>query len=324
MISRYDVIKALKAAQERGDDIPFHLSPDEKLLLKNSTDEPISTLDDYVSYLRKKLHCDFESIYSEHATLTEVYRCRQCGTVIFGGDDEDHYNTDEKCPTCCKDPSVTWNKYWTKEEIDADLEKQATIKALENEMARQRRHNERRQMRNGLYDWQRWKKVIKTKKHSYRFQLICTGYDGDIGRVPKGQHGCKYLQIDHWNFEKEDVHDFCKIPLNFYAVYIFFILPYLKSTHPDVRKYTFWQRKPEKGQLLAVGDYIYTNFHLPEVVRDPVKMKIVYITPDTYTTHYEAKAVNWNHTLCFCNADICKTVFRTKKLAMKYNKYNRY
>lgn len=316
MISRYDVIKALKVAQEKGDDIPFHLSPDEKLLLKNTTNEPISTLDDYVSYLRKKLHCDFESIYYDHASLTDVYRCRQCGTVIFGGDDEDHYDPNEKCPTCCGDESVCQNDYWTKEEIDSDPEKQKTIKSLEEFTAHERRHHERMKLRDGLRDWERWRKIIKTKKYKYMVEHICFGFDGDQGRVPKGVRADRFLEI--YKIDEEGIrvkHN--RIPLNLHTFWITYIYKYTKACSPYLRKYHRWQKRPLTDAFFYEGQIVWSNYYLPGIMKDPVKMKVFYAEKhhDDNKFHFEAKAVHYDHILGFCNADWGKAVFTTRKAA---------
>lgn len=244
MISEYDVIRQFRRAEKEGEDLSLKLSEDEKSLVDSTTREYVCSVRTFTEELRKKEHCDFESIYYEHATLTDVYRCRQCGTVIFGGDDEYHYNPNEKCPTCCNDPSVCHNEYWTKEQIDSDPEKQKTIQFLIDEQARKNREYERSKKRNGLYDWQRWQKKFKTKKHGYEITYICFGYDGDLGKVPKGRKADRYLEIDRWNLDDYIMNHRVQIPLNWHNIYCRWIYPYSKKCPESIRKYAFWQKKP--------------------------------------------------------------------------------
>ena len=243
MISKYDLIKEFDTAKQKGQKLSMMLSDDKASVLDSDTGEYICKLDTLLQVVREKNHCDFETIYCEHATLTDVYRCRQCGTVIFGGDDEDHYNPKEKCPTCCNDPSVTWNEYWTKEEIDSDPKKQETIKQMIEMQAASGRYYERRKARNGLNDWERWKKSYKTQKYQYDIVYLIFGFDGDLNRVPEGLKASKYLEIHKWSRADGMLQKGWKIPLNCYAFYHKFIYPYTKKCHKDFRKYAFWQKK---------------------------------------------------------------------------------
>lgn len=313
MITIYDLKRSIKAAMQEGHDLWFKLSEDENSILDSKTGEYICKTETYLQHLREKLHCDFEVLYSEHVSLTVVYRCKQCGTVIFGGDDE-RFNPNECCPTCCNDPSVTFNKYWTKEEIDSDPEKQKVIQAYIDEQARMDRAYERRQARGGLYDWQRSQKEFSTKKHGYRITRINHGFDGDAGKTIRPAD--KYLEIVIWNKETGIREKTIQIPLNFYAIWIRWIYPYSRRCHPDVRKYAFWQKKPNNKEYLAVGETVYVNFQEPDLVTDPAKMKITSVEKDAGGhVHYIAEGVGWQHKHLFCKEDIWKTVFTSKKVA---------
>ena len=125
MISKYDVIRAFEMADKKGEKLAMYLSEDKNSLMDTETGEFVCSMDTYVDYMRKKLHCDFECIYHEHASLTTIYRCKECGTVIFTGDDE-HYDPNLKCPTC-SDYHHWSGEFWTKEEIEADEDKQKAI-----------------------------------------------------------------------------------------------------------------------------------------------------------------------------------------------------
>lgn len=226
MISKYDLIKYLKSAKQSGRNLCVVLSEDEKSILDSKTNEYVCSVDTFLQHLREEEHCDFESIYYDHASLTDIYRCRQCGTVIFGGDDE-RYNPNEKCPTCCKDPSVTWNTCWTKEDIDADLEKQKAIQSLVEEQAWMNRAVKRRKARNGLYDWQRWQKTFRTKKYSYEITCINFGYDGDVGKVDPKRNDA-HLEVHVYNNKTGISKRHICIPLSFRYIYIRWIFPHTK------------------------------------------------------------------------------------------------
>ena len=239
MISEYDVIRRFRRAEKEGEDLSLKLSEDEKSLVDSTTGEYVCSVKTFTEELRKKEHCDFESIYYEHVSLTDIYRCRQCGTVIFGGDDEYHYNPNEKCPTCCNDPSVCHNEYWTKEQIDSDPEKQKAIEDLITAQKEMDEAEKRRQARGGLYDWQRWKRKFYTKHRGYEFTLINYNWDKKL------PHTDRYLEIHTWKTSDGIVDHHWQISLSWYHFYIRHIFPYSKKCIPEFRKYYFWQKKPE-------------------------------------------------------------------------------
>lgn len=237
MISKYDVIRQFHNAEKKGKVLSLKLSEDENSLIDSNTGEFVCSVDTFTEKLRKQEHCDFETIYYEHATLVEVYRCRQCGTVIFGGDDEYHYNPNERCPTCCQDESVCYNKYWTKEQIDSDLEKQKTIQSLIEMQKEMNEADKRRKARGGLYDWQRWRKELPIGSRVFKCTLI--NYNSN----KKLEHTDRFLEV--CNYKKSDgIVKYCfQIPLSFYHIYIRYIFPYSKKCRPELRKYYFWQKK---------------------------------------------------------------------------------
>lgn len=246
MISKYDVIKSFENAAEKGKALAMKLSEDKTKLLDSKTGEYVCSVDTFLDYLRKEEHCDFESIYYEHASLTDVYRCRQCGTVIFGGDDE-RYDPNCKCPTCCHDDSVCRNEYWTKEEIENDSEKKGYIDFLIQSQKKMNEAAARRKARNGLYDWQRWVKKIHTKNHHIEISYIHFGWG------EKNIKHDKYIEIMDYERDKDgsfvygkDIGHCIKIPLNWYNVYIRWIYPYSNKCPENLRKYYFWQKKIEE------------------------------------------------------------------------------
>lgn len=253
MISKYDVIKSFDKAEERGERFALYLSDDKKSVLDSETHKVMCTIDEFVQYVRETEHCDFETVFYEHGTLTDIYRCRQCGTVIFGGDDE-RYDPNCKCPTCCHDDSVCQNDYWTKEEIENDPEKKKYIQFLEEEMRRMEEAEKRRQARGGLYDWQRWVKKIHTKNHHIEISYI------NFGWGEKGRKKDKYIEIMDYERDKDgsflygkSIGHCIKIPLSWYDVYIRWIFPYSKKCPEDMRRYYSWQKKPMKESEKGVA-----------------------------------------------------------------------
>ncbi len=237
MIFSCDVIRAFHKYENEGKQLPLRLSEDEKNILDSVTGETVCTVETFVNELRVKEHCDFESIYYEHVSLTDIFRCRQCGTVIFGGDDEERYDPNCRCPTCCNDSSVCRNEFWTAEEIDSDLEKKKTIDNLIAEQKEMNEAEKRREARGGLYDWERWKKEFSTKKHGFSITLINFGY----GYAPRCTQNI-YLDIHTWKKSDGIVKHSWQIPLSFYNIHVRWIYPYTKKCHPSVRKYHFWQK----------------------------------------------------------------------------------
>lgn len=222
MISIYDIIQFFKKLEDNGKDSDFKLSDDHKEILDRTTGEYICSIETYAKYLRQKLHCDFDRLYHDHASLTTIYVCNECGTVIFSGDDE-RYDPNLKCPICAK---YNHHDYWTKEEIDADEKKQKTIQFYKDWMKEQKEAYKRRQARGGLYDWQVFKKDKYCKNHSYHLEM--TNYKGytkwgnsvylEFSIGTKMDDGIGYVVKRHY-----------KIPLSPYAFYIRFIFPHTKQ-----------------------------------------------------------------------------------------------
>ncbi len=248
MLSIYDAQQYVKHfEQEMGDNAYVKLSEDGKSILSYKTGENLGSIERFTQILRKHLHCDFELIWSCHASLDEIYRCRQCGTVIFGGDDEERYDPNERCPTCCHDPSVCHNEYWTAEDIQNDPDKAKTIQMYEELAKREKEAEIRRQKRGGLYDHERWIGHIKTKKRLFTFKHLCFGWG------VKGMKKDRFLRVS-CSIKDEDGLSYSMgrdrgfsfdIPLNFYAFYIRYIHPYSKKCPPEIRKYHFWQKATE-------------------------------------------------------------------------------
>lgn len=166
MFSKYDAISYLRKNADN-DKMPIGYNEETNCCYDKGNGEEICHIDTFVSHMRKKLHCDFDCIFHEHASLTTVYRCNECGAIIFSGDDE-RYDPNLVCPNCTDYPHTD---FWTKEEIENDEQKQRELNGLLEYARIIQESEERRERRGGLYDWQLARKKFFTKKHSYNFEL---------------------------------------------------------------------------------------------------------------------------------------------------------
>ena len=165
MISKLDLMLYAKRNEEK---CWFRIENDN--VIKKENGEIVSKLDTMVQYLRDKLHCNFVAVYEEHATLSVILRCMDCGTVIFSRDDES-YDPNLCCPTC--GGYKTHFDYWTAEDIKSDPQKQETIKFYERLQKDAIEAEKRRKRRKGKYDWEIGKCTIRGKKHDICFELEC-------------------------------------------------------------------------------------------------------------------------------------------------------
>jgi len=226
MVSKWDMKKYMKENAEKLD----WVYNDEDDAIYNKDGICLCSLDEFLETYRKKSGESFESIYYEHVSLKDVLRCTECGTVIFTTEDE-WYDPYLKCPTCTDyKPHF---KYWTKEDIDSDEEKQKTILFFKEEMVRQRERNERMKKRNGKYDWQIAIKNFYGKKRFLGLELEC---DDITKSYFKG------LRLEIRIGKKGDINDisysvskYFRIPLSWSQFYIQFIYPHLGKCHPSLR-----------------------------------------------------------------------------------------
>lgn len=219
MVTKLDVIRAFKKAAEDGKETELMLDEKAENICERETGKIICDLDFYVEYLRSKFHCNFESIYYEHGTLTDVVRCKDCGTIIFTGDDYDRFDPYLRCPNC--GDYKTHLEYWTQEEIDSDESKQAEIEALKKMQADRIEMEARRERRKGKNDWEIGKYEMRNEKRHIVFSLECE----DLFRS-----GLKGLNLHISKFSRKDdmayTSDwFKRIPLSPYAFYRFVIFP---------------------------------------------------------------------------------------------------
>ncbi len=157
--------------------------------------------------------------FYENVTLSEVLRCKECGAVIFTGDDE-RYDPNLCCPVCS---GYNHSNYWTAEDIKNDPIKQKQIEAYEKWAKEEIEAAKRRKARGGLYDWQIFKKDYYGKKKSLHFELTkMYGYMLEVRIGTKDGTG----YIIKTNF---------KIPLSPRAIFILWIYP-VKRTINNWRK----------------------------------------------------------------------------------------
>lgn len=153
MISAFDVKQYAKNHPESW----FAINENNEVIDKENN-AVVCNIKTLVQVLREKLHCDFEVIYECHGTLDIVYRCKQCGTVIFASDDEWYYEPGLCCPVCSD--YKTGFEYWSGEDIKNDPEKQKYIEFL-NEMEREQEESYQRYKKRGKYDSEIWKGRIR-------------------------------------------------------------------------------------------------------------------------------------------------------------------
>lgn len=227
MINKWDIKNYIK---KNTDKFPYVYKEDEDGLYDKETGEYLLSLDHFLELYRKKSGESFESVYYDHIGLQDFIRCTECGTVIFASED-DSYDPNLKCPTCTG--YKTYFEYWTKEEIDYDIQKQSEINSLEEMTKMQIEQNKRMKRRNGKYDWQIGSKKLRFKRYSISFELECDD-------ITKSYLRGLRLNINIWKKEKMDDLNSCwlngfTVPLCWHQFYIQFVYRYLGKWHPDLR-----------------------------------------------------------------------------------------
>ena len=233
MISKGKIRDILNTAAKRGEPI-FNICEDGESLFDVATGEPRGTIDQFAQVIRKQCHCDFEVLYDD--ALNNVhYRCRECGTVIFASDNEECCDDNLCCPTC--GGYETHFKYWTKEEINNDQEKQNAMNFYQGLMEDRRKAYDRGK-RTGLYFNELWKRTFENEDTRLTIILTCndalkTGLKGLTLRIEKDKK-----DDDGWFARKWSKH----IPIAPRAMYIHWVYPYTKKCNASLRKYFPWQK----------------------------------------------------------------------------------
>lgn len=154
----------------------FRIEGDE--VFARNSEKSYGNLEKFLINMRSIFHCNFESIYSD-ATLMNILRCKDCGTVIFTNSDA-YDDPEPVCPTCSN--SKIQYEYWTAEDIKKDVKKANTIEMFKTEM-KERNEDYEREKRTGLQFWQLMKKekFSKDKKILKRYILERNGRKGIKG-----------------------------------------------------------------------------------------------------------------------------------------------
>jgi hypothetical protein len=227
-----------KYIKDNPDKFPYIYNEDEDAIYSKDG-KYMSSLDTFVKIYRKHTGQSFECIYSCHVDLSAVLKCTECGTVIFTYEDES-YDDNLKCPTCTD--YKTYFKFWTKEEIDSDQEKQNTINWYKEMTEYEIEREKRIKRRNGKQDWEIAKKEFRGKKIYLQFILEC---DDITESYFKG------LRLDIRCGKKDSdggytVNKFFTIPLSWSRFYLQFIYRHLGKCHPDFRSKWYIGKAIEK------------------------------------------------------------------------------
>lgn len=227
MISQYDIKEALK----RSDVIGYNEEKDE--VYSKESNNVLCNLKEYTNYMRKKLHCSFESVYSDRCSLMDVIKCTECGTIIFSSDDYEEHDGRLKCPTCSD--YKTHFEFWTKEDIENDVRKQNTLKFYNDINERDDRIYKRKE-KTGLENSELWKKTRKVDLD--RIEYILKVFDFDSNKI-RGLHFEKKL----WTKEAEDSFTSTlntkrgyKIPLGWTYIYTMYIYSNLSKLKKKLQK----------------------------------------------------------------------------------------
>lgn len=228
MISKFDLIQDLKTSSKITS--MYLYDEDNECIRSHDTNIVICTVDDLLTSLRKNYHCDFTCIYrGDEASLTVIYKCNECGTYIFSGDDE-RFDPDLCCPNCGH-YEYDRKSYWTPEDIASDERKQKTIdfyiQAQKDLIEREKRYA----ARNGLYDFELWRKEFVGKRRYVRIEL------DNIYGLRLSILICKKANSDDIGYSGGSKR--IEIPLSFKSFYAKFILPHLRHSSIEYQKHHF-------------------------------------------------------------------------------------
>ena len=168
MITKFDLKRIIKSKSE--DELMYRFDLENEIIYDKNTNEEICSLDTYLTILRKENGQSFKYIYCDPASLIDVIQCTECGTVIHSHNDE-RYDPFLKCPTCVN--YKTNFEYWTKKDIDSDINKKNMLINYEEINKYEREYDVRIKKRKGKYDWQIFKKNFNFRKKIIKLELNC-------------------------------------------------------------------------------------------------------------------------------------------------------
>lgn len=119
MINEYDV----RCVSKQHKNCWFSIDDFDNIIDKESN-RNLGNIGEFVKTLRALTHCDFEILYTCYETKETIYRCKECGTVVFCCEDES-YDPNLCCPTCGE--YKTHLKYWTVKDIEKDPNKKYIV-----------------------------------------------------------------------------------------------------------------------------------------------------------------------------------------------------
>lgn len=217
MINEYTIKETVR---NHVDELPFYIENDN--IVSKEDGEVVCSLDTYMEAMRRRLHCDFELVYSGSCIFPTVLRCKECGAVVFShGYEYEDYDPDLCCPDCGN--YKTNFAFYTKAEIESDPDKQAEIKFLEEQQAEDEKSYARCKKRNKT-DQEIFKFRIKlSQKHALKVDLKC---DNLFRTFLKGLYlSVRWLEADEdnsmlWTFKKHIV-----VPLSWKAYQLHYAIP---------------------------------------------------------------------------------------------------
>lgn len=116
-----------------------------------------------------KNSADFTCVYCDYLGEFEILECNNCHAIIMV-DNSYHYEPNLTCP-CCTDYKTQY-KYYTAQEIACDTLLQTGLNALKVSYQHDLEMEERIKKRNGLYDWELWKRYFIFKKYKYKVTIL--------------------------------------------------------------------------------------------------------------------------------------------------------
>lgn len=162
MITKEDIKYMFKQADEYNIDLIYKYNKETNMVCDDDGVE-MMTLDNFVSYMKRKEHCDFKILHSYDCK--SAYKCNKCGTYIL-----DNIDKDLCCPVCSS-YKLRSGIYWTADDVNRYDQVKEQISSIEEDTKRWEEHTKRVESRNGLWDNQLYSKKFHTKKNSYMITL---------------------------------------------------------------------------------------------------------------------------------------------------------
>lgn len=180
-------------------------------VINAKTKKAVGTVEDFRVIAEHLLNSRFEVYYGVEDAFDLVFKCKDCGSIIWGGVDE-RFDPYLKCPHCSG--YNTNLPYWAGDEVARDEEKQIDL-AIVMEHSEYVDATNTRYREEGLYDWEYWRR--EGKKWNMATTVQSFYYSGKRG-----------LTLYIWKKENSR-HDGLRIPLSWKSVYDLWIYPHTKK-----------------------------------------------------------------------------------------------